>query len=198
MCAGCTSANSSDISKMNCKVVDLAPGDVLYMPKGVVHFAEATCNTTSAHVTYGLTGQLSYFDLAMSTCQLKLPTNDCFLLANAWHSVQFQPEVLSLHRQFPIWLYAKPGSVSAAGRKALDVFLARSPTLVTLEHALIPNDYLEASAHARIVEMLHLIPNITLSGHLKLEMTNERTRRRSTPWTKVNCMEKNTCTCYGW
>ena len=39
---------------MDCQHVTLHPGDALYLPKGVIHFATTAPNTTSAHLTFGL------------------------------------------------------------------------------------------------------------------------------------------------
>jgi hypothetical protein len=51
---GCTSYTKRDLSKMDCQQSTLHAGDVLYMPKGIVHYASTRDNTTSTHLTLGL------------------------------------------------------------------------------------------------------------------------------------------------
>jgi len=186
---------------MVCKVVDLSPGDVLYMPKGVIHFAEAICNTTSAHVTYGLVGQQSYFDFAMDTCRLTLPDSDCQLLAEAWQSIRFQAEVLPFYRQFPIWLFANKLRDVSVNSSALSIYVPDSATLSVLKQALLPKRYSDKSARGRIIGMLVSIASGAISAdNSKL---GERTRRRTTdgpsPWWPPECSEhENTCVCDNW
>ena len=51
---GCTNYEIKDLSKMECQHVNLHPGDTLYLPKGVIHYATTAPNVTSAHMTFGL------------------------------------------------------------------------------------------------------------------------------------------------
>eukprot|EP00045_Choanoeca_perplexa_P006861 m.59743 g.59743 ORF g.59743 m.59743 type:complete len:2336 (-) comp13823_c0_seq5:1666-8673(-) len=51
---GCTSYTQRDLEKMDCQHITLQPGHVLYMPKGIVHYATTRANATSTHLTVGL------------------------------------------------------------------------------------------------------------------------------------------------
>ena len=51
---GCTSYKKHDLAEMACQHVTLQRGDVLYMPKGIVHYATTRDNVTSTHLTVGL------------------------------------------------------------------------------------------------------------------------------------------------
>eukprot|EP00750_Incisomonas_marina_P019621 INCI3595.3.p1 GENE.INCI3595.3~~INCI3595.3.p1 ORF type:complete len:721 (+),score=108.90 INCI3595.3:81-2243(+) len=64
---GCTIYTVSDTdSSMDCHEFDMHTGDVLYMPKGVVHFAETLDNVT-AHLTIGFhRGNVQWLDLVKS------------------------------------------------------------------------------------------------------------------------------------
>eukprot|EP00045_Choanoeca_perplexa_P017015 m.238135 g.238135 ORF g.238135 m.238135 type:complete len:2022 (+) comp17425_c0_seq3:175-6240(+) len=48
---GCTSFTTSDVAKMDCQHVELSAGDALYLPAGLVHYAETDDNTNSVHMT---------------------------------------------------------------------------------------------------------------------------------------------------
>ena len=50
---GCTTYRVEDTDAFVCDEFTMAPGDVLYMPKGVVHYA-TTADSISFHLTIGL------------------------------------------------------------------------------------------------------------------------------------------------
>ena len=66
-CIGCTRYQWWMLKSMACKNITLTAGDVLYLPRGVIHVATTT-NTTSIHMTYQLKtmrhtwAELSYAD----------------------------------------------------------------------------------------------------------------------------------------
>jgi hypothetical protein len=51
--SGCSSFNESELEKMRCQIIETRPGDILYIPRSVVHGAMAT-SETSIHVSFGL------------------------------------------------------------------------------------------------------------------------------------------------
>ena len=68
---GCTSYVKRDLAKMDCQQVTLHPSDVLYMPKGIIHYATTRANITSTHLTIGLYRQgHTWGSLFQRHCQL--------------------------------------------------------------------------------------------------------------------------------
>ena len=51
---GCTTYSVSDTHALVCEEFTMRPGDVLYMPKGVVHYALTADDSESYHLTIGL------------------------------------------------------------------------------------------------------------------------------------------------
>ena len=51
---GCIQYTRAQLAAMECTQLTLVPGDVLYMPKGIVHYATAHAEGISTHVTVGL------------------------------------------------------------------------------------------------------------------------------------------------
>ena len=51
---GCTQYTVDDTHSLRCEDFTMAPGDVLYMPKGVVHYAVTSPDAESFHLTVGL------------------------------------------------------------------------------------------------------------------------------------------------
>ena len=51
---GCTSYSVDDVEALVCEDFTMAPGDVLYMPKGVVHYAQTASDEEAYHLTIGL------------------------------------------------------------------------------------------------------------------------------------------------
>lgn len=52
--AGCTTYNDEDLSNMQCTTFTLSRGNVMYMPKGVVHYAVSKDKQGSTHITLSL------------------------------------------------------------------------------------------------------------------------------------------------
>ena len=51
---GCTTYTVDDAASLDCEDFLMEPGDVLYMPKGVVHYADTHKDTETFHLTIGL------------------------------------------------------------------------------------------------------------------------------------------------
>ncbi|EDQ86583.1 uncharacterized protein MONBRDRAFT_28190 [Monosiga brevicollis MX1] len=56
LCTGCLNWPESDLTRFHCQSLWMEPGDVLYLPKAVIHVADAphADETTSIHLTYSL------------------------------------------------------------------------------------------------------------------------------------------------
>ena len=61
---GCTPYTTDDTHSLVCDDFTMAPGDVLYMPKGVVHYADTDPNEEAFHLTIGIHRQnLQWIDV---------------------------------------------------------------------------------------------------------------------------------------
>jgi hypothetical protein len=85
---GCTNYLLADLEAMACETLSMEAGDVLYLPKGIVHYATTDADTTgSAHVTYGLKrAGHRWIDLALAVCKYELE-EDCSLLKSSLAAV---------------------------------------------------------------------------------------------------------------
>eukprot|EP00301_Raphidiophrys_heterophryoidea_P018915 c3907_g1_i1.p2 GENE.c3907_g1_i1~~c3907_g1_i1.p2 ORF type:complete len:160 (+),score=39.54 c3907_g1_i1:316-795(+) len=51
---GCNVYSVEEVDSLSCQNFEMLPGDVLYMPKGLVHYALTGNETQSHHITIGL------------------------------------------------------------------------------------------------------------------------------------------------
>jgi hypothetical protein len=199
---GCVVGQSKETLKtMDCRVVDLYPDDVLYIPKGVLHEAEALSNT-SAHVTFGMLGQQTYFDFAMAICNRTLASEDCHLLQRAWKALLTQPEAWLLHRQLPVWQLTAPDDQADLLETFMQSFEDSSTGLAARLQAELHSatrSYHDEGAVKRIMHSLSQ-PATTLPGLVSKQLVSEEAKtykreRRGDGWSPT-CAE--TCTCSGW
>ena len=70
-----------DLDDMRCQELVLHPGDVLYLPSGIVHFAETDDTSGSVHATYRLLqGDNSWLNRLVNACLQVSSRNSCSLL----------------------------------------------------------------------------------------------------------------------
>lgn len=67
----CENFDKLDLEAMDCQQFDMNAGDVLYLPRGIVHFATTESNTTSAHLTVSMdAADRSWKDFVVAACVL--------------------------------------------------------------------------------------------------------------------------------
>jgi len=95
---GCTSYRARDLRKMSCEQVLLEVGDVLYMPKGIVHMAQTDAITDSAHITLSLERQghrwVDVLDRVCSRVTQAKTTTECRELLNVIAAVNLDAPAL--------------------------------------------------------------------------------------------------------
>lgn len=194
------------MKSMDCRVVDLYPDDVLYLPKGVLHVAEAITNT-SAHVTFGLIGQRTCFDLAMAVCNRTLAAEDCQLLQRAWQRISSEPEAWSLQRQLPVWQLVDAESQAFLLAAYNAPFADPRSGLSTVLRAALQKEaksYHDQAAIKRVMHGISQLPTAQASALTDLvsgELVSEEAKtyvqrlRRSTPF---NPPCGATCLCSSW
>eukprot|EP00300_Choanocystis_sp_HF-7_P039476 c5829_g1_i1.p1 GENE.c5829_g1_i1~~c5829_g1_i1.p1 ORF type:complete len:605 (+),score=99.04 c5829_g1_i1:708-2522(+) len=104
---GCTAYSLESVSRdLKCSEFDMTPGDVLYMPRGLVHHALTGSNSRSIHVTIGMF--LIRWETALQSliwlcgAQFRTPLTDAIALLNHYMSL---PISIKLHTNIsPIWL----------------------------------------------------------------------------------------------
>jgi hypothetical protein len=71
MFAGCTTFKQAQLDRMNCSSFTMTPGDVLYLPKSVVHFATTDPGVVTSHLTISLTRKgRTWQDVVSGMCKL--------------------------------------------------------------------------------------------------------------------------------
>ncbi|EDQ86327.1 uncharacterized protein MONBRDRAFT_11172 [Monosiga brevicollis MX1] len=75
---GCTQYEAWQLAKMECQAITLKAGDVLYLPKGIIHYATTTESMGSTHITLSLE-RLTHSWLALfgRACGLGLDRATC-------------------------------------------------------------------------------------------------------------------------
>ena len=99
---GCTRVEGAlEDPELACKELVMGPGDVLYLPKGVVHTATTVNDTVSAHLTISLKRDgLRWGDLFSAVCG-RAPHAGCPALDRLATAV---PMGVAWLRPFPVWL----------------------------------------------------------------------------------------------
>ena len=78
---GCNRYSVDDTVNLDCTDFTMSPGDVLYMPKGVVHYAITDKSSGSFRITVGLHRQnMQWFDVLMDVAASVDTTLDPFLI----------------------------------------------------------------------------------------------------------------------
>ena len=101
--AGCTAYSDADLARMDCSTFELAAGDTLYLPKGVVHFAR-TGAAGSAHLTLSLERAGGNWENVLAYAAAAHGGEHAARIVNAIRSLAHQPEGLALLEAFPRWL----------------------------------------------------------------------------------------------
>ncbi|EDQ87130.1 uncharacterized protein MONBRDRAFT_38147 [Monosiga brevicollis MX1] len=80
---GCTSYTDEQLAGMECRTLDLQENELLYVPRGVVHFARANTTGLSAHATYQVVPPSStWIDMVVDECSLTATMRACNELKN--------------------------------------------------------------------------------------------------------------------
>ncbi|EDQ90207.1 uncharacterized protein MONBRDRAFT_24455, partial [Monosiga brevicollis MX1] len=75
---GCTSYTDEQLAGMECRTLDLQENELLYIPRGVVHFARANTTGLSAHATYQvIPPSATWIDLVVDECSRTATTRAC-------------------------------------------------------------------------------------------------------------------------
>ena len=200
---GCTSYQTRDLGKMNCHHVTLHPGDVLYMPKGIVHYATTRPNVSSTHLTIGLIRKgHTWQDVFQQQCLLTVGDASCRQLGKVLLEASSTPAGI-------VWnnLAAAPFDsqhpIAGAVCRQLNVLVssdhpAALRTLLTATPMVRRNTYEKPSR-----ELLALLPDITECQRSDLLHDAELARsRRSTSFTPqcrlsspVSCKNVVGCDC---
>ena len=101
---GCNTYTVNDTVNLNCEDFTMSPGDVLYMPKGVVHYATTSpVSGGSFHMTVGIhRGNMQWFDVLLDVAESVDRTVDPFLIR--YYSET--PQGVHLHETVAGWLLA--------------------------------------------------------------------------------------------
>jgi ribosomal protein L16 Arg81 hydroxylase len=203
---GCTSYTKRDLDKMDCQQVTLRPGDVLYMPKGIVHYATTRANVSSTHLTVGIFRKgHTWRDVFDRQCHVTASDNSCQRLNKLLLEV-------SSTRAGLVWndLAASPfeEETHAGICKQLNVLVSGDhPAALSklLSKPVTKSNTYEQSAR----ELLALLPDVTQCQRSKLvdllhhaETHEVLTRaRRSHSWTPpcrqspLKCNSASGCDC---
>jgi hypothetical protein len=141
---GCTSYTKGQLAALACRNITLSAGDLLYLPRGVVHAAETDLNAGSSHMTYQLiTKENSWLSRISTACPTVLPSPTCRTLARMLlqapqahvllflHSPLRAAEVRAmLNASIAGSLWSKPHSVDQLMRKITDASEPASPSPV--------------------------------------------------------------------
>ena len=191
---------------MDCQQVTLHPGDVMYMPKGIVHYATTRANVSSTHLTIGIirTGH-TWRDVFHRQCHVTVSDNSCRQLNKLLLEVSLTPVGL-------VWndLAARPFQEEAYEGicKYLNMLVSGDhPASLSklLRKPLTKSNTYEQSAR----ELLALLPDVTQCQSSNLpdllhhaETHEELTRaRRSSSWTPpcrgspLRCNSASGCDC---
>ena len=88
---------------MDCETFVMEPGSVLYMPKGVVHYAETRGEEMSVHMTLGLLQDShTWQDMLMYGC-LHAKRTDCQQLEKAFKSLFANEQGVEWRDLIPFW-----------------------------------------------------------------------------------------------
>jgi hypothetical protein len=91
------------LEKMDCDTFVMEPGSVLYMPKGIVHFAETRGDDMSVHMTLGLLQDSHTWQDVLSYACLQTESKDCKQLDRAFSSMYAQGQGLAWRDVIPFW-----------------------------------------------------------------------------------------------
>ena len=127
---GCTKYSVDDTHSLLCEDFTMAPGDVLYMPKGVVHYAVTDDATQAFHLTIGLHREnMQWLDVAYHILALPVegekeqehqPPAAQRVAIDLMQIYSETAEGVHLHESVPGWLLAcrrpwnRPGAASIA------------------------------------------------------------------------------------
>jgi len=203
---GCTSYQKRDLAKMDCQQVTLHPGDVLYMPKGIIHYATTRANITSTHLTIGLFRKgHTWRDVFHRQCRLTASDASCRQLNKLLLEVSSTPAGLVWNDLAAAPFDDEPLTGICQQLNALVSGSHPSALSKLLSKPLTKSNTYEQSAR----ELLALLPDVTQCQATNLidllhhaETHEELTRvRRSSGWTPpcrespVTCYAASSCDC---
>ena len=88
---------------MDCDTFVMEPGSVLYMPKGIVHYAETRGEDMSVHMTLGLLQDSHTWQDVLSYACLQAESKDCKQLDQAFKSMFAQGQGVAWRDTIPFW-----------------------------------------------------------------------------------------------